>query len=211
MRASYHLALVLLSCLFLTLLPLLALAQDGSDSEPAYTTHPPMRAQLIIHKRLITPIPGLFAAHRPINVSIICYNVGTLPAHSVTIGDNWGDLFDITEGTNVTEVDVLEVGAVAELNFTVVPSKEGYFTGGAATVSYQAEGEGSALQQAYSSGYRSFTIYNQDMYDQYSRSKWIEWTVLAVGLLGVVGIPLAIWAYIQLNYHHGVPKAKKAV
>jgi len=173
-------------------------------------SHDGPRAQLIIHKRLITPIPGLFAAHRPINVSIICYNVGQRAAHTLTMGDNWGDLFDIIEGTNSSEIETLEVGQSVELNFTVVPSKEGYFTGGAAIVSYQAWGEGSRLQQAYSSGYRQFTIYPEDVYDKYARSKTFEWVVLGIGLSAVIGIPLAIWSFIQIHYSHGIRKTKKS-
>ena len=186
MRVSLSLLLTLLCLLALTLtFPPLTAAVDSYDEPtdeyveetpppPPATTGSGPRAKLIIHKRLITPIPGLFAAQRPINVSIVCYNVGTLPAYGLTIGDNWGDLFEIVEGANVTEVDVLEAGEVTELNFTVVPAKEGHFTGGAATVSYQAEGEGSRLQQAYSSGYRSFTVYPLDVYERYSSSKTVS-------------------------------------
>jgi hypothetical protein len=187
MRVSLSLLLLFLILLALTLsFPPLTAAVDSYDEPtdeyveeetpppPAATTGSGPRAKLIIHKRLITPIPNLFAAQRPINVSIVCYNVGTLAAYGLTIGDNWGDLFEIVEGSNVTEVDVLEAGEVTELNFTVVPAKEGHFTGGAATVSYQAEGEGSRLQQAYSSGYRSFTVYPLDVYERYSRSKTVS-------------------------------------
>ena len=216
MRVSY----LLLACFLAALLLPASLAQGGDEyydeaqSESAYGDSGLLsgsRAKCIIHKRLITSIPGLFAAQRPINVSIVVYNVGTIPAHSLTISDNWGDLFDITDGSNVTEVDVLDVGGVAELNFTVVPHREGYFTGGAATVAYEAEGAGSRTQQAYSSGYKSFTIYPTDVYERYSRTKTLEWTVLAVGLLAVIGIPLGIWLNIQRQYEHGLPRQTKKV
>ena len=222
MRASSVLALLVVACLALSLVLPVAFAQDEyygeaqsqSSSDSAYGESgltSGSRAKCIIHKRLITPIPGLFAAQRPINVSIVVYNVGTIPAHSLTISDNWGDLFDIIDGHNVTEVDLLDVGGVAELNFTVVPHKEGYFTGGAATVSYEAEGPASRIQQAYSSGYKSFTIYPTDVYERYSRTKTFEWTVLGVGLAAVIGIPLAIWLNIQRQYEHGLPRQSKKV
>ena len=222
MRASTVLRLLLVACLIFSLLLPVTFAQSddeyeddepgSSSSESAYADSgvtSGSRAKCIIHKRLITAIPGLFAAQRPINVSIVVYNVGTIPAHSLTISDNWGDLFDIIDGHNVTEVDVLDVGGVAELNFTVVPHKEGYFTGGAATVSYEAEGAGSRIQQAYSSGYKSFTIYPTDVYERYSRTKTFEWTVLGVGLAAVIGIPLAIWLNVQRQYEHGLPRQSK--
>ena len=220
MRASVILGLLLIACFVISLVLPVASAQDEyydeaqtfSTSDSAYADSgltSGSRAKCIIQKRLITPIPGLFAAQRPINVSIVVYNVGTIPAHSLTISDNWGDLFDIVDGHNVTEVDLLDVGGLAELNFTVVPHKEGYFTGGAATVSYEAEGAGSRIQQAYSSGYRSFTVYPTDVYERYSRTKTMEWTVLAIGLLAVLGIPLGIWLNIQRQYEHGLPRQSK--
>ena len=181
---------------------------DFGGGSHEYVPYTGDRAKVIINKRMITPIPGLFASNRPINVSIICYNVGKAPAYTVSIGDNWGELFDITEGSNATMVDVLDVGESVELNFTVVPLREGHFTGGAATVSYQAEGEGSRIQQAYSAGYRSFTVYPTEVYEQYSRSRTFEWTIIGLGSAIAVAVPFAYWAYIQLNYRHGQPKSK---
>lgn len=76
-------------------------------------------------------------------------------------------------------------------------------------MSYEAEGAGSRIQQAYSSGYKSFTIYPTDVYERYSRTKTAEWTVLAVGLAAVIGIPLAIWLNVQRQYEHGLPRQSK--
>lgn len=129
------------------------------------------RAQILIQKQLHSVRPGLFAHGYPINVSILLYNVGSLPAYAVTIGDNWGEMFEITEGENTTTVDELGVGEKLELNFTVVPGREGHFTGGAASVSYQAEGEGSAAQLAYSSTWRTFTVYSKEVYERYGQTR----------------------------------------
>lgn len=179
---------------------------EESDAIPI-NYHPPEpfvplvgpRAKLVINKRMITPVPGLYAAGKPIQVSISVFNAGDAAAHTVSIGDNWGELFDITEGTNSTMIDVLDVGANTDLNFTVVPQREGHFTGGAASVTYAAQGEGSRLQTAYSTGYRQFTVYPTDVYDKYSREKTFEWTVLGLGSAAAILLPFGIWLNIQLN------------
>jgi len=165
---------------------------DVLDDEPVAPFNGE-RAKIIIKKEMITPIPGLFAKERPIDVVITCTNVGKGPAYLVTIGDNMGENFEITKGSNTTIIDVLEAGERTQLNFTIVPHLEGGFSGGAAVVSYQAEGEGSRLQQAYSTGFRTFTIYSTEAYDNFSRDKTIEWTILGFGTAAAILLPLALY------------------
>jgi hypothetical protein len=190
MRLSVLLLVAILACLSLTM----------AASTP--------RARLIIHKELIGHTPGVFAATYPLNVSISVTNVGTGPAYSVTIADNWGELFELI-GSNSTEVEELGVGKVAVLNFTVIPSKEGHFNGGAAQVTYIAETDGN-VQNAYSSGWRQFTVYPADVYAKYTASKTVEWILVLVGFAVVVLVPLGVWSYIQFNYEHGIANSLKA-
>jgi len=182
---------------------------DSNDSGESAAVDAGARAQLLVQKQLHSVRRGLFAVGHPINVSISVYNVGNLPAYAVTIGDNWGDLFEIRDGENTTTVDELGVGERLELNFTVVPSREGQFTGGAASVSYQAEGEGSAPQLAYSTGWRSFIVYSEQVFERYGQTKTVEWVVTVFGYLAPVLVPLFIYLYVEITHENGIPLSAK--